>query len=241
MGEHSIELNPNTISTNPADQTPFLLLESNQGFEIRLEDLAATPEISDWDYNDTVWFISVDEKPGTTDPEKVKKAVEPLPKFATKISGPGRFSYPPKSLAIVTDSTAAGDAADIKRVGPADIRVVDQVGGGWPQVRWELAKEPVGTIGALILSGHGDYGGVAAADAKNSLVVKTLDPATLQEIKQRLAPGAPIILAGCNCALAPTGLQSLANITGHPVIANTGELSDGNFGTGDWGRFDPKP
>lgn len=58
VGEHTNELTPETISTNPADQTPFLLIETETGNEVRLEDLAATPQQADWDYNDHAWFIT---------------------------------------------------------------------------------------------------------------------------------------------------------------------------------------
>lgn len=163
------------------------------------------------------------------------------PAGATVIGGPGRIQYPAGGIAVVSDNTVEGDAAAIKKAAPADTRVVDGVSGGWPQVRQEIGKAPAGTVGVLIISGHGMGGGVASSDPTKNLVPRTIDQTTIDAIKSRLAPGAPIIIVGCQCGRNAEQLQDLANRTGHPVIANTGDMSDGNNGSGDWVRYDPKP
>lgn len=251
VGRQTYEFNPQTVSETAGYQRPFLLVQTATGYEVRLEDLAAEPQQTDWDYNDTTWNISIEPAAmnygSRTPPVKPSGGTssDRVPEGATKIGEPGRILYPRRSIAIVSDNSVEGDAQAIRRVSADDIRVFDRVGGGWEQVRGKIEKSSLGilgTFGSLIISGHGFGGGVSASDpTKNlsiSLLLKDID--TIEMIKSRLAPGAPIIMAGCGCGNNPEALQALADATGHPVIANTGTMSDGNNGSGIWVRYDPK-
>ena len=251
VGRQTYEFNPQTVSDTVSDQRPFLLVQTATGYEVRLEDLAGEPRQTDWDYNDTIWKISTE--PATMNYGIGTPRVTPsggtssdsVPKGATKIGEPGRIQYPPRSIAIVSDNSIEGDAQAIRRVGGEDTRVFDRVGGGWEQVRGKMEKSSLGRLGifgSLIISGHGLGGGVRASDPTKNLSVSLLlkDVETIEMIKSRLAPGAPIIMAGCSCANNPDALQAVADATGHPVIANTGSMSDGNNGDGIWIQYVPK-
>jgi hypothetical protein len=95
VGGQTYEVRQGTISENAAVQAPFLLVPMTNGYEVRLEDLAATPQQADWDYNDTTWKVNVSllpdppgdtpkptPQPGDKDPkaEERKKRLEELSK-----------------------------------------------------------------------------------------------------------------------------------------------------------------
>ena len=70
VGANTYTLTPATLSADPAAHAPFLMVAVGDGYEVRLEDLAATPQACDWDYNDTVWKVDLtqytDDTPNST-------------------------------------------------------------------------------------------------------------------------------------------------------------------------------
>lgn len=176
------------------------------------------------------------ETGGTVKPDGTKPTNTTVPPNATVIGGPGRITYPDGSIGIVTDRTVAGDADAIRRVAPPGTPVTDGV-PDWNRARQIICGPAAGSVGGLIISGHGSGAGVQSSGG--GLTPATLDQATVDAIISRLAPGAPIIIVGCGCGGNGNGAQEIADRTGHPVIANTGSMSDGNHGDGNWVRYDP--
>ena len=162
---------------------------------------------------------------------------------ATKIGGPGRITYPKGSVVVVSANTPT-DVADSKKVAPPGTPVISGA-RTWEDVRNAINAQPAGSITALVLSGHGSInGGLGRPSEQVYLDVQRLveDPVTIKAIKSQLAPGAPIIISACDQGGREYAdqMQRLADVTGHPVIVNTGATQDGNYGQGDWVRYDPK-
>lgn len=62
------EFTEGTSSNSTSDQTPFAVTPTatSSTWKVWLEDLTADPAVSDWDYNDFYWTVSVDEVPVVT-------------------------------------------------------------------------------------------------------------------------------------------------------------------------------
>lgn len=93
VGVQTYELRQGTVSDDPSACTSFVLVPTADGYELRLEDLAATPRGSDWDDNDTTWGVSV-----TAIKEKVPAPTAPVALFTTpeppKGTAPKEFPKP---------------------------------------------------------------------------------------------------------------------------------------------------
>lgn len=169
-------------------------------------------------------------------------SIWPPPEKGTRISGPGRINLPVGTVVVITDRTADGDAEAIKKVTP-DGTPISTGATGWDGVRGALGAQPAGKVTALVISGHGNgTGGVTSSGGGLNPADTDANRATIDAIKSQLAPGAPIIILGCNCGFDVNiaNLQMLADATGHPVIVSTGDCG-GNETNGDWIRIDPRP
>ncbi len=113
------ELRPGTDSDGPAAYVPFVFVPTADGYELRLEDQAATPRGSDWDNNDTTWGVSVGS--GTAYFSTVaeqRKIPPPDPK-----NTPKELPKPPARPPVVP-APRAGKDADGNPYLPAEPKVV---------------------------------------------------------------------------------------------------------------------
>jgi hypothetical protein len=162
----------------------------------------------------------------------------PGPVGGTQIAGPGSWPIPSGSIIFITNNTASGDSWWLWWVKPSGVPQIEGV-GNWQDVVNGMQNAPAGGYSALVLSGHGNNGGVSTqGGALNS---GSLTAAEAAAIAGGLAPGAPIIILGCEQADHGAEMQALATATGHPVIGNTGLINSGNNGTGNWFQWNPKP
>jgi hypothetical protein len=80
LGGQAYEFSPQAVGTSAAGRQPFLLAATATGYQIWLEDLAGTPNASDWDYNDTAWDVGVvPVSPPTAPPPPMAPPLPPLP------------------------------------------------------------------------------------------------------------------------------------------------------------------
>lgn len=184
---------------------------------------------------DHATFVAI--KKGSASPPGPAK---PLPERVTKVAGPGRYVYPAISIGFVSDNTVAGDKQAIQQQIP-NRPVFDNI-KSWQELTDLLNGGFNATFDAIILSGHGAGGGVQTQAHKGLLTAYKITDEQATIIKNHLRPNGVFIIAGCQCGNTAnfTINLELAERIGHPVICNMGDTSDGNNGSGDWLRFDPK-
>lgn len=144
---------------------------------------------------------------------------------------------PTHCLAIVTDLTVKGDAEAINAASQ-DATIIEGC-RSWQDVNDRMTcicyEEP---FNGLIISGHGSVlGGVKASE--ENLVSSNISEQFIESLDSVLTAEAPILILGCGQGNREEEMQAFADQTGHPVVANTGCIYDGNKGTGDWVTFYP--
>lgn len=94
---------------------------------------------------------------------------------------------------------------------------------------------PDDRLTCLVLSGHGNDGGVGTTIGK-PMSGPTLGEDIAKRIRCKLKPGGAVIIAACNQGSAAhlESLQELADKLGVCVFANTGCVSWGTWGAGEW-------
>ncbi|MCL6546736.1 MAG: hypothetical protein K6T61_16060 [Bryobacteraceae bacterium] len=158
----------------------------------------------------------------------------------TIIQGPGEINIPNGSVIFVTDETATGDAWALWWDAPSGTPIHEEI-TNWGELAGHINNYADGSITAIFLSGHGAAnGGVQSDEPGGDMDASTLDQATADLIRQKLAPGGYVVILGCDQGTRP-GMQDLANEIGVPVIGNTGTVDSGTNGHGDWVRFNPQP
>lgn len=145
--------------------------------------------------------------------------------------------FPTRCLAIVTDLTVKGDAAAINAAAQ-DATIIEDC-SGWQDVDNRMScvcyQDP---FNGLIISGHGSVQGGVKASEEN-LVSSNVSEQFIESLDSVLTADAPIFILGCGQGMREEQMQSFANQTGHPVVANTGCTYDGDKGSGDWITFYP--
>lgn len=150
------------------------------------------------------------------------------------------IKVPSGTKAYVTDKSADGDATLItlhsrfKASTKSGIKT-------WQDIVDDLSGAADGSVPALIISGHGMGEGVNSSAGGLTVDGKPgndITQAQLDAIKNKLAPDAVIIMAGCQCGGSPD-MQKVADKFGRPAIGNGGNVT-GLHGEGEWKRFDPK-
>ena len=85
---------PSTVDTDPNQHTPFRLEMAGGAGLVRLEDLAATPAASDWDYNDRYWQVTASAVPSSPPPADPPPGPPPPSSPPPPPPPPGGGSYP---------------------------------------------------------------------------------------------------------------------------------------------------
>ena len=174
---------------------------------------------------------------------KKDKGVKPAPAPGTAqvIGTWGFMSIPRNSFIGVSDQAPDGDNTYLFLAMPLDSTHRSDINSWEDLITRMEASKPTGGYNALVISGHGlDTGGVGAS--AGYLNLESLTAEQLARLKALLKDGAPVLLFGCYQAneLSMAGNQDFADSLGHPVIGNKDQVGSGNFGFGDWVRFNPK-
>ena len=165
------------------------------------------------------------------------------PANGTAISGPGSMPIRPGSVVIIADTAPSGDPAAMRYDAPSGTPIVTGI-TGWSGVIGAIQDMPDGSITDLNISGHGNgYGGVDSSTSWENgggLDGRDLTGGQGDFIRKKLAPGGRVVFYGCG-----SGGSKLVGLTadkvGVPAVANTGLVTSGDYGEGDWIRFDPTP
>ena len=164
-----------------------------------------------------------------------------LPPGATPISGPGSMPIRAGSVVIIADTAPSGDASAMWWDAPSGTPIITGV-TGWSGVIAAIQYLPAGSITDLDISGHGNgYGGVGSSTSTatgGGLDGRDLTPEQGAIIRSKLAPGGRVVYYGCSSG-GNGGMQLTADKVGVPAVGNTGLVDFGDYGKGDWVRFDP--
>jgi hypothetical protein len=169
----------------------------------------------------------------------------------TVIQGPGRLTFT-SGMVFISNNTGFGDSTAIWwNGGPKQQTGVAH----WGDIVNGLANVPNGSLQNIYISGHGSgTGGISTLQTDsnantltggpNNSGLSSLDGRTLTQdqatiIASKLAPGGSVIILGCDQATHGPGMQRLANQLNVPVIGNTGNVGWGNYGSGQWARWNP--
>ncbi len=106
----------------------------------------------------------------------------------------------------------------------------------WADVSSRLDTIPDGSAWNIVLSGHSADGGILTSGG--NIAEYNLDAATATLIRRKLRPGGKIILLTCHDGVMG-GARRLADKVWAPVVGNTGDVYDVNYGPGNWVQFDP--
>jgi hypothetical protein len=161
----------------------------------------------------------------------------PLPPAAGGVvfqGGPSRLEFRAgRPMFFITDDSVRFDSFCIWWQGGLDRTTGVR---SWDDVAAVLANFPTTDI---YISGHGSTeGGVAASGSPLSYVRLLNNPTAADIIRRSLTADGRIIILACGQGVR-TEMRRLARLLGRQVIANTGQVYDGNYGTGDWAVFNP--
>jgi hypothetical protein len=161
---------------------------------------------------------------------------------------PGTFYAPPKGSRVfiadsapkTTDSNCSDETfwKNYNASHPAGtVDVNGQRVSNWGDVTSQLPNDH--SLPGIVLDGHGTGASGGVATAGKPIDYSTLTDAQAKAMANALADGAPVMLASCGQANKDNqkATQRLAKKIGHPVIANTGWVSD--TGQGQWWQFNP--
>ena len=112
----------------------------------------------------------------------------------------------------------------------------------WSDVRDGLFPLDNGSVDVIVISGHGaGSGGTHTNDPNSELDEPSLTESAIEVIKNSASDDAVIVILSCSQGQGPylNGIQDLSNILGLPIIVNSGSVSSGTNGAGDWIRVDP--
>ena len=106
----------------------------------------------------------------------------------------------------------------------------------WDEIREILNQYPAGSVTAIVFVGHGSSdGGIQAGDqydTTDDIAASTIPSDVATQIDDVLIDDGKIYVMSCCQFISYTAqhLQLLANLTGHPVVANEGSV----WYTWDW-------
>ena len=158
---------------------------------------------------------------------------EPLP--------PGTIQKP--TVIIITDRTTSDDLANWKGdyyswwSGAA----IETGISGPSALMNTLAQYKDDSISYLVLSGHGLLFEAGVSGTKGPICNANLTDAQIEQMKQKLAPGATVEIASCQSGLNEASMQALADRLGCIVTAPTGMCSQANSNDGTWVIKYPTP
>ncbi|MDB5384803.1 MAG: hypothetical protein JWM11_449, partial [Planctomycetaceae bacterium] len=179
------------------------------------------------------WVASV----SAIDAVKVIKDSKPS---VTVPTGTGtRIPIPKGSLVFVSDSTTSNDASRLWWQAPRGTKIKEGV-SSWTDLEENLKAVPDGSLPAVVLSGHGGgAGGIATSDGQH-LTFQNMPNSVRDLLNRKLAPDGKLINLGCSQGGCANGMTDLATKIGHPTVGNTGSVSYGNYGEGNWVEFPAK-
>jgi len=112
----------------------------------------------------------------------------------------------------------------------------------WKSIERELQKVGDGELDVIHLSSHGAATGderIGLQNKNGNLHLSNLPLSTEREIRQKLSTKGRLVISVCRGGRYRDGMQAWADKIGKPVVANTGDVSKGNFGKGNWILFEP--
>lgn len=167
-------LTDGTLADTSAERTPFLLVPTAGGFEVRLEDLAATPIVSDWDYNDATWAVSVNyADPADPKPQDPNKQVTDANRKILNDRGIADADIDKLRKSGASFSSINKLAEQIKELDPAKPE---------DKAKLDLIKKYVGTPGFIRLTGLEK--GILNPDNFAALVIAQAREAAGEKIKE---------------------------------------------------------
>jgi RHS repeat-associated protein/PAS domain S-box-containing protein len=168
-----------------------------------------------------------------------KKGGGPPGNNGTVFSGPGRLELPKGGHIFISPHTADWDGLALWWYKPSGMPRTPGI-TSWQAIVGALQGAPAGSVGGIVISGHGsDTGGVSAGKSRRPIDANTLTEDQAAALTGALAEDAPVIILACGAG--QHDLQPLADKLNRPVIANTGTVNQGNNGNGNWVVWRPKP
>lgn len=167
----------------------------------------------------------------------------------TVVQEPGTtIDFPDGTVIVGTDNSVSNDVGIIDSGEGSEVHVHDEV-GSHDELEDILNSYPDHSIPAIVLVGHGAGNGGVLVGSGPGFTGPDL-PSDLEDlIDQKLKPGAPIYVLGCDQFEqgSADGIQDLADGTGHPVISNEAPVIfverplwwDYFYGEGHWVQVDP--
>ena len=149
----------------------------------------------------------------------------------TIIQGPGTtIDFPEGTVVIGTNESVPDDIAIIDSVEGSEIHTHDDI-SSLDELSEILDSYEDGSIPAIVFVGHGADGGVQLSGNGDDLDGDTLTDGDHQDlidlINDKLEDDATIYIIGCTQFDQDDAehLQDLADATGHPVVANEGDIT----------------